>query len=459
MDNEINNDPTCESVKKKDSVNNVLSELDTIMDESNELLKEIRDYKKNLDTIISTTDNEFLNLSESEISEKLDTILDDVLNSESCIVDSSSNNDCSNLNEFTKKEEVDKEVDNKEVDKEKETDNKEDNNSDCSTINPDDLETESESESDLDEYDSVKIKQKDNSLTDMFDINTLLKSMGELKSMGDVKLNNFEEVFSKMTEIPEFSTMSEMYECPSEENIKKMQSELDNIAPLLKQMTSSLSKMTTQFTNNPDFESLDDFIKNDELEEPNKVNDKNDKNDKNEENEQTNNNSDNNSDTESYYQTDDEESGDELNKEQNTTDNSSVMFTKINSVNKFLSEKTGFNFDMSNVTSMFNLFGSAQANKINSEKNTVNTEPNENNNCCVNDDVNCECNYDEQNNKKCVKSECVKSECVDVNDSNVRLKECLENNKKMMDSLSQMMKSLGMNNLNIEELANLKKNE
>ena len=94
----MNNESMCELVKKKNSINEVLTELDQMMSVNNEILEDIRDYKKNLDKNIFNTDNEFANLSELEISIKLDRTLDDILNNPSNIKISQECDTFENLN-------------------------------------------------------------------------------------------------------------------------------------------------------------------------------------------------------------------------------------------------------------------------------------------------------------------------------------------------------------------------
>ena len=525
----MNNDKSCKSIKNKDSINNILLELDQLMNENNEVLEDIKNYKKNLDAIISGTDNEFLNLSELEISRKLDNILDDVLQehntlnnlnnstdsniidsnkiitnqqlsgnennvidiqkinietltNESAINDHSSNEEINQINMFDELNSLNDTFlnllntdinnftsNNKNIDQTNKC-NDTNNNSDCSTIDANDLETESEAESDLDEYDSSKIKNKDDCNNKSFDMGTLFKSMNGL----NMDNFNFEDIFTQMTNMSDFS--STVSDFSNEENLKKMQSELNNVAPFLKQMSDSLSKIKEQVNpnidteiyksskivkNDPDIESLDDFIQDDKSNESTEstgpIELKNLLNNTNVDM------ADNNSETESYYKTDDEDSVEKLddeldNKSDNKSDKNSDKVAEENKSNVILNKINKLiNFDISNIGNMFGLFGSSGKNEQNlsSGENLKNC----NNNCNINNKDNNQ-TYGDIDSDECGNKKNMSTDNDDNDDnSNVHLRECLEKNKKMTDDLSRMMNMLGINNVSIADLANLNKNK
>ena len=344
------------------------------------------------------------------------------------------------------------------------------NNSDCSTIDANDLETESEAESDLDEYDSSKIKNKDDCNNKSFDMGTLFKSMNGL----NMDNFNFEDIFTQMTNMSDFS--STVSDFSNEENLKKMQSELNNVAPFLKQMSDSLSKIKEQVNpnidteiyksskivkNDPDIESLDDFIQDDKSNESTEstgpIELKNLLNNTNVDM------ADNNSETESYYKTDDEDSVEKLddeldNKSDNKSDKNSDKVAEENKSNVILNKINKLiNFDISNIGNMFGLFGSSGKNEQNlsSGENLKNC----NNNCNINNKDNNQ-TYGDIDSDECGNKKNMSTDNDDNDDnSNVHLRECLEKNKKMTDDLSRMMNMLGINNVSIADLANLNKNK
>jgi hypothetical protein len=423
----MNKDTSCE-ISKKECLNNTLKEIDELMNEHDELIKDFDDLKKNLNTIFSNPNNEFLNLSDAEINNKLDNILNDTINDSFDLTklpnqqnqqnqqnqEKQENNsfDCSNCSNLAKTDSSDIDLDNLETESE--------SDSDCELILESNLQNKNL---------SFDIENNTNNLKDAFDISGLFGSLGNMK-MNNLK---FEEFFEKMSNLENLEEnlcgeLNQNLNLQDEENLK-------NMLPFLKQMPGLLGQLSNQINAENDLEKtedLEDFIKNDNLE--------------------NNENILNNSDTESYYKTDDEESDEPVNKteklekqtnqeeleveseletdsdseiefEEKTNNKSS--FPNLGSLNEFISKKIGFSF---------NLFGSTKATDIKNveTKNEIETIQ--------------DMKHDE--------SQCTTSDKVDKSDTNnkdVYLKQC-EENKKMLDNLSQMMEQLGMNNMNIEDL-------
>jgi hypothetical protein len=551
----MENSSNYELVENKNSILQVLSDINELTTENDNVINDVHKYTQELDTMISQGKNEFENLTQSEINDKLDNILDQVLNdpnntqlleqySNSGLdltnieIDNGDNGDNGNnkdnadnkdnednannlpdiqnqiqmLNQLTSglndtimslfNMNPDAPVPNNsngvvvetEPNANTDTDMNADSDSDGSTINPNDLETESESESDLDEYESGKVKSE--SSNGGFDPTNLFKSIPGLN------IENMINDLQNMGNLPAMgkmfgSQMPAMSELSSPENMEKMKSQLGNMSEIFKQVDfGSMFKMMEQMnnfktgtgsieddSNNDDPDDLASFVID---EQPNSSSQTVDDNEI--------------SDSESYDKTDDESdelgdsdgSGVSEDSENEQTDNKSGagvgagiggMFGNLNLVNSFINGKTGINFDISKLTSMFGLFGSKTPEdsvisksvseehpvcKNESEDDLSNFISNSNSNPPnENYQTDSDVNYDERNDP-CIDSESgsgsgsesesgseLKPEPKSIPSN--QLTECLDQNKKMIDDLSQMMNKLGINLVDIEELANKKR--
>ncbi len=488
---------TNELVENKNQILNpidiVLSEIDDLITENLEIVNGIHDYKNILDNIISSSHNEFANLSQLEIDNKLENILDEVLATNETVTNETVSDE-STINKIA--------VDNQQFNVENtQTDNKDkikilnelstglndtfmnilnmmpkdlmsnnnksglnNDDSDCSTINPDDLDTESESESDLNEIETSKSKNN------IFDPSMLFKSMENL-NINDMfsnlpNMSNFPDIAN----FPDMGNLPDMANFPDMANLEKMNPQLGNISEMFKQvnfndifkMMGEMNNVKTNLDSNLN-ESIDNSIVDEDDELSSFII-----------NDTTNNSS---SDTESYDKTDDEEDNDENedsdnDEEDNDNDKdeedsdkdekSGGMFSNLNLMNKLLNKKAGLNFDMSILTNMFNLFGTNKPKENIISKSESSGEDNlenfiKNDNCQTDSDV----DYDErrENNSDSDSDSDSNSDSNSNSVSNPELSTCLDENKKMIDNISLMMNKLGMPMVDIKDLANKKRTD
>ena len=453
------------SIENITTVSKALSELNVLMNENKDAIDDINNYKEELNSKIFTNKNEFEKLSETEISKKLDNILDEIIldeiindssnvnfsqNENSINLSKSNNNSNSETTEETKPNSgnvSDNELeDNFENVKDRlellnnltnslndkflnlinilptemipadilsveqniqNFDNESNKDSDESTINPDDLETESESESDLEEeVDNSKVKKNVGNIN--FDLFS--------KLAGGLEMNDFEKKLKNLGEMPDMSKMSQILE----------NFDFSSFIGVFENLNKTNSQEPV--------DELNSFI----IEET-----------QNEKSQQTD------SEEESSVETDDEES-DDKEKDDINSDNNEGIFQ--NFISKLTNNKGGINFDFSNLSSMFGLFGSEK----NNFKDFVEKLPKKNN-ANTDTDTDSDIDYDERNGHTDSESDneegaIEKDKKELVNDKmekccNNDLNECLDNNQKMINDMAQMMSKLGINLIDIKELS------
>ena len=190
-----------------DSLKSVLNELEEIVQENQQIVEEVQNYKKEMEMLVSNSDNEFLNLTSKEIDDKLDNILNEVIAGENDVREETKkiNNDeqekikilyslTSGLNDTITNvmNIIPKDIINSNTIDEPYTleINKGNEESDTSTINPDDLDTESGSDldSDLEEPDvstntsnvstnTSNVSTDTSNVFNTFNINNLMSGM------------------------------------------------------------------------------------------------------------------------------------------------------------------------------------------------------------------------------------------------------------------------------------------
>jgi len=365
---------------KKITISSLLNEISNLTEENNLIIKDIHEYKKELNTIAGNQINEFINLSQSEIDEKLNNILDEVLNEEL---------DNNLINE--KKEEKIKESINI---KENTNDVEEKDNDSESTIDKNDF-----------EYNS------DNS--EIINNNNEVESINELKEQTQKTLEDTNN-FMNVSLFSELIKNMDKNKSPEKIDVSKMKEELNKMTSLFSNLgMNGFGDIFNQMTNMDNFnknetEDLESFI----LENDNNNLDNKLSNDKS-------------SDTESYDITDDESSDIEGSDIESSYKEENVEETNT--------ENLGNNI-FSNFSNLFNI--EFLTNKLGLTQNFNNKQTEEDLDDFVDDDK-----YEQ---------ECEKVE-YSTNDFE-KLNECLDQNTKMFDELTNMMKGLGLNLHNSENI-------
>ena len=394
---------------KEITISSLLNEISNLTEENNFIIKDIHEYKKELNTIAGNQINEFINLSQSEIDEKLNNILDDVLNEE---VDN-------NLIIEKKEEKIKEPVNIKEPGNIKEPVN-------IKEIINDIEENDNDSESTIDKNDLEY--NSDNS--EIINNNKQVESINVLKEQTTKTLedtNNFVNIplFSELIKNMDKNKSAEKMD------VSKMKEELNKMTSLFSNLgINGFGDIFNQITNMDNFnknetEDLESFIlENDNNNLDNKLSDHK------------------SSDTESYDITDDESSdieGSDI--EGSDIESSNVESSnKEENVEETNTENLGNNI-FSNFSNLFNI--EFLTNKLGLTQNFNNKQTEEDLDDFVDD------NKHEQ--------ECEKVECC-TNDFE-KLNECLDKNTKMFDELTNMMKGLGLNLHNSENINKKEKND
>lgn len=388
---------------KEITISSILTEISNLTEENNVIIKDIQEYKKELNVIMSNQNNEFLNLSQDEIDAKLNNILDQVLNEEV----------------------LNKEVDNnlmveKKDEKKVETVNeKENDNNSESTIDKNDLEHNSDNfeteiinnenkvqNINILKEETTKIFENPDNFMNISVFSELIKNMDKDKFSEKMDINKMKEELNKMTSV--FSNLG-----------------INGFGDIFNQMTN------IQNFNKNETEDLESFIVD---------NDNKNLDDKL-------------SDVESYDITDeessdeessDEESSDEESSDEESNDEESSEIKKKNTN----TENLGNNI-FSNFGNLFNL--EFLTNKLGLTQNLNNIGAGEDLNDFIDDDDNDDNDYNDEEQE--LEQESEKAECC-TND-NKKLYECLNQNTKMFDELTNIMKGLGLN-LNNSETINKK---
>lgn len=326
MENSFENNSFSESLKS------VLNDLDEITVENKQVIKDLQNYNKELKTLVNNS-NEFANLTPEEIDKKLEDMLNEVLSKEQNndtndnLQVVSENNTVQESNPIEYYDSVEHLEEQLKILEQMNTQlynsvnniiipNKITNNnieSDNSTIDPADLDTESESDGDLEEVDESKIKQEVNISSDLF---KMMESQ-----MSNLNIN---DLFANIKEMPNLDDPEKLKTI--EERMKVMTEQLkgfnfENMFQMMGQMESIHVKENTEET-----EDLSSFL----IEE---------------ENTQNQESNDLKSETESYYETDNE--NEENNK--NEVNKETGPFNIFNNLGPF-----------NKIFNMFGLFGNSK---------------------------------------------------------------------------------------------------
>jgi hypothetical protein len=212
------------------------------------------------------------------------------------------------------------------------------------------------------------------------------------------------DIINKFMNISEANKLKNIFD--EENENEKMQKDLNKFLPIFNKMSNVFDDLTEELKNNSihNSETLDDFLMDSRefIQKP-KI---------------TNNNENNNYDKESNNL--DKESNNYDDENDKNKESTNYVFNKIFSISEYISKKTGFKFD-----SLF------QTNKE-----------------ITNDSVN---NHDEINNNNSNNNIEDKEKLEKDNFEN-----CLNENIEITNKLSEMMRKVGLNNINMYDLINSK---
>jgi hypothetical protein len=349
---------------KEITISSLLNEITNLTEENNVIIKDIHEYKKELNELIANQNNEFINLSQTEIDEKLNNILEQVLNEEETDISMIEQKDENIVENINQKENINN------VD---ETDN----NSE-STIDKDDLDYNSDNSVINNNENKVENTNDTINFMNISLFSEVIKNMDKNKSSEKIDISNMKDELNKMKSL--FSNLR-----------------MDDFADMIDKMTN-----LDNFNKN-ETEDLESFI----LDNDNKNSDAK------------------LSDAESYDITDDESSEIESSENEDNTKDTNVENLQNNIFGNF--------------GNLFNL--EFLTNKLGLKQNLNNKQVEED----LNDFVD-----DQDENEECEKVECI------TND-NKKLDECLNQNTKIFDELTNMMKGLGLNLPNSENINKEKK--
>ena len=353
---------------KEITISSLLTEISNLTEENNLVIKDIHEYKKDLDELIANQNNEFLNLSQTEIDEKLTNILEQVFNEEEYMVENV------NLKENTNNLDEN------------------DNNSE-STIDKNDFDCNSDNSEINDNENEVVNTNDTSSFMNISLFSEVIKNMDKNESSDKIDISKMKDELNKMKSL--FSNLR-----------------MDGFADMIDKMTN-----LGNFNKN-ETEDLESFI----LDNDNKKSDAK------------------LSDAESYDITDDESSDVESSEiESSEIESSEIESSEIKENVKDTNAENFANNIFGNFSNLFNL--EFLTNKFGLTQNLNNKQVEEDLNDFVDD------NEYEQ--------ECEKVECI-TND-NKKLNECLDQNTKIFDELTNMMKGLGLNLHNSENINKEKK--
>ncbi len=361
---------------KEITISSLLNEITNLTEENNFIINDIHEYKKELNELLANQNNEFINLSQTQIDEKLNNILEEVLNEEE-----------TNISMIEQKEENIMEN----VNQKENTNNAEgmDNNSE-STIDKNDLDYHS---------DNSEINNNENELENTNDtinfmnislFSEVIKNMDKNKSSEKIDITNMKDELNKMKSL--FSNLR-----------------MDGFADMIDKMTN-----LDNFNKN-ETEDLESFI----LDNDNKNSDAK------------------LSDAESYDITDDESS--EI--ESSEIESSEIESSENEENTKDTNMENLQNNIFSNFSNLFNL--EFLTNKLGLKQNLNNKQVEEDLNDFVDDD-------EHENEQECEKVNTISND-------NKKLDECLNQNTKIFDELTNMMKGLGLNLHNYENINKEKK--
>ena len=395
---------------------------------------------------IPDNNNKFKYLSEKEISNKLDDILNET-------IDSFNNDEFKKLSTIEVSDKLDNILNEtiknvKITDKDTQTldfnaflnlmqslpignmfgnlNNKESETSCKTPIDENDLDTETESDSDLGEYE----------INDTNDTNDTKENLNNIfdpsKLFGDNANKLFDNSFLSNI-IEKMSNKDALDEKNKSEIMDKMKKELENVKNIFQNLgMGDLSNIMNSVNDNSELDELQQFLINEE--------DNNSENNNENENSENENSENENSDDESYDQTDDETSSETDN---NNFENKNDDENNNNFLNQF--------------SKIFNLNFLTKF-SAKSEKN--NDTGCENDNASTDSDV----NYDERINPS-PKTESDDGTTVSntkdkIETSNEQLNDIINKNTKMFDEVTAIMNKLGLNLQNMPEIKNkIKKND
>jgi hypothetical protein len=434
-----------------DSFKNALDDLTDITNENNQVVDDVKKYRNEMENLINSSTNEFANLNPDEINEKLDNILNDVLIENQVVIEinpnesqteivqdnsESKNGSGEELEEHFTKEDMDEKINeltqmNNQLNESLNNfmnilnTNKENDNSDNSTINPDDLETESESENDLEEeYEPSKIKnsKSENQVSSIpDDLFKLMETQMANLNINDMFANL--QNMPNMQNMPNIKDMANLQNFDNPEKLKMMEDRMKVMSEQLKgfnfeNMFQMMGQLNPEVMENKkdETEDLSSFLVDD--------NDDNEDNEDNEDkNKETYKELEENSETDSYYETDNEDNTTE-NKTPNIMSNLGV-FSKIFSMFG-LSTTVGKNVDDNeNIISK-----SLSNNKEDKEDKDENKSDSD-------------IDYDENRDNSEFDRDTTKTDDLeDKTKINTQLNEYLNQNRQMFDDVAKMMSGL-----------------